>query len=218
MHEIGHVVPQGHHGVHLLPQVQHRRQDQRQGDAAVLHPGQGGQHDQHEHDAAGSQQRSAREEQALQDAGHARRQQDACQQGAAAVLLLQRRADHQKQQHVAQEMVEIRVAQHMAEQPHIEQRIRQGGAVHAEGVEGGPPAGEPVQQQDTQGQQEKGQDHRRIVLQLFHGALLPAGRGGVVFPILPQILRRRNLKWPGRGKEVSLGRKRCYNQRLTTIS
>ena len=115
-------------------------------------------------------------------------------------------------------MVEIRVAQHMAEQPHIEQRICQGGAVDTEGVEGGPPAGEPVQQQDTQGQQEKGQDHRRIVLQLFHGALLPAGRGGVVFPILPQILRRRNLKWPRRGKEVSLGWKLCYNQSLTTIS
>ena len=78
-------------------------------------------------------------------------------------------------------MVEIRVAQHMAEQPHIEQRICQGGAVDTEGVQGRPSSGDPVQQQDTQGQQEKGQDHRRIVLQLFHGALLPAGRGGVVF-------------------------------------
>ncbi len=115
-------------------------------------------------------------------------------------------------------MVEIRVAQHMAEQPHIEQRICQGGAVDTEGVQGRPSSGDPVQQQDTQGQQEKGQDHRRIVLQLFHGALLPAGRGGVVFPILPQILRRRNLKWPRRGKEVSLGWKLCYNQSLTTIS
>ena len=43
-------------------------------ECAVLHARQGGQHNQHEHNAAGPQQGGAGEEHALQDAGDPRRQ------------------------------------------------------------------------------------------------------------------------------------------------
>ena len=56
------------------PRYRTAAKDQRQGDAAVLHARQGGQHNQHEHNAAGPQQGGAGEEHALQDAGDPRRQ------------------------------------------------------------------------------------------------------------------------------------------------
>ena len=66
----------------------------------------------------------------------------AAKQGTAAVFFFQRRADNQEEQHIVEEMFPTGMAQHMAEEPDIEKRIRQGGAVHAEQMGGGPPAGE----------------------------------------------------------------------------
>ena len=91
----------------------------------------------------------------MQHPGDGRCHQDAAKQGTAAVFFFQRRADDQEEQHIVEEMFPTGMAQHMAEEPDIEKRIRQGGAVHAEQMGGSPPAGEGVQHQH--GQQEKKQ-------------------------------------------------------------
>ena len=72
-------------------------------------------------------------------------------------------------------MVPIGVAQYMAYQPDIEQRVLHGGAVYAEQMAGGPSIGPAVQQQYKDAQQREGQDDRGVILQpqgegvAFHG-------------------------------------------------
>ena len=172
MHEIGHAVPDEQHGIDLLAQVQHAHQDQRQGDLPLLHARKGREHDEHEHDAAGPQQGAFGKEDKLQKAGRQRRQDDGLQQHPAAVLFLNGRAHHQQKQHVAEEVFPSRMAQHMAHQPHIGQRAGQRRAVYGKQRRRGDAAGETVQHQRRQGEEEKAQDHRGVVLQFFHGSHL----------------------------------------------
>ena len=70
------------------------------------------------------------------------------------------------QQHVVQEVLPPGVAQHMAEQPDVEQRVLERRAVDAEQVHGGPAAGPVVEEQHQKRQQKKGEDHRGVILQL----------------------------------------------------
>ena len=106
------------------------------------------------------------EQQALQDPRDQGGEQDALQQGDAAVFLFHRRADDQQQKHIVQEMIPVGVAQHMAEEPEIEQRVFQGAAVDAEQVPRGPAAGPLPQKKGQEREQKEGEDHRGIVLQL----------------------------------------------------
>ena len=57
------------------------------------------------------------------------------------------------------------MAQHMAEQPDVEQRVLQRGAVDTEQVHGAPPVRPLVKEQHQQREQKKGEDHRGVVLQ-----------------------------------------------------
>ena len=98
---------------------------------------------------------TAGEEEALEQAGHGGGEDDAHQQGAAAVLLLQRRTHHQQQEHVAQEVVPARMAQHMAQQAHKEEG-GDGRAVDREEIgawstrrSGGPAPGPPGRERRT---------------------------------------------------------------------
>ena len=151
--------------VHLLAEVQRRYQQHGDRDAAGK-ARQRRQHDEHEHDARRPQQPGAGEQHALQHAGDQRREQDAAQQGLAAVFFLHGRAHHQQQQHVVQKVLPPGVAQHMAEQPDVEQRVLERRAVDAEQVHGGPAAGPVVEEQHQKRQQKKGEDHRGVVLKL----------------------------------------------------
>ena len=63
-------------------------------------------------------------------------------------------------------MIPAGMAQHMAEEPDVKQRVFQRTAIDAEQVLCGPAARPLPQEQSPQGEQKKGQDHRRIVLQL----------------------------------------------------
>ena len=151
MHEIGYIVPDKQDAVNLLAQVQGTHQKQRDGDAAVP----AGQHDKPKHNAGRAEQRSAGEQHALQDAGHQRRDEDAAEQRPAAVAFLQGRGHNQEQQHIVQEVIPVGVAQHMAEQPHIEQRVGHRAAIYAEQVGGRPAVRQPPQRQGGQRQKEK---------------------------------------------------------------
>ena len=106
------------------------------------------------------------EEHTLQNTRDERREQDTLEQGAAAVFFLHRRADDQQQEHIVQEMIPAGMAQHMAEEPDVKQWVFQRTAIDAEQVLCGPAACPLPQEQSPQGEQKKGQDHRRIVLQL----------------------------------------------------
>ncbi len=63
-------------------------------------------------------------------------------------------------------MIPAGMAQHMAEQPDIEQRVFERGAVDAEQVHGRPAVRPLAQKEHQERQQKKGEDHRGIVLQL----------------------------------------------------
>ena len=149
MHKVGDVVPHKDDIIHLLAQVEHRHQQHRDRNA-TRETGQGRQHDEHEHDARRPQQGRVGEERALQDARDEGREQDAPQQRDAAVFFLHGRADDQQQEHVVQKMVPAAVAQHMAEQPDIEQRIFQRRAVDTEQMGRCPAAGPLPQEQHPQ--------------------------------------------------------------------
>ena len=88
------------------------------------------------------------------------------EQGPRAIFFFHRRADDQQQEHIVQEMIPAGMAQHMAEEPDVKQRVFQRTAIDAEQVLCGPAACPLPQEQSPQGKQKKGQDHRRIVLQL----------------------------------------------------
>ena len=83
-----------------------------------------------------------------------------------AIFFFLRRADDQQQEHIVQEMIPAGMAQHMAEEPDVKQWVFQRTAIDAEQVLCGPAACPLPQEQSSQGEQKKGQDHRRIVLQL----------------------------------------------------
>ena len=106
------------------------------------------------------------EEHTLQNTRDERREQDALEQGAAAIFFFHRRANDQQQEHIVQEMIPAGMAQHMAEEPDVKQWVFQRTAIDAEQVLCGPAACPLPQEQSPQGEQKKGQDHRRIVLQL----------------------------------------------------
>ena len=72
------------------------------------------------------------------------------EQGQAAVLFLHRRADDEEKQHIVQEMVPAAVAQHMAEEPDVKQRVFQRGTVDAEQMGGRPAAGVLAEEQHPQ--------------------------------------------------------------------
>ncbi len=95
------------------------------------------------------------EERALQNTRDEGREQDAFEQGATAVLFLHRRADDEEKQHIVQEMVPAAVAQHMAEEPDVKQRVFQRTAIDAEQVLCGPAAGPLPQEQHPQREQKK---------------------------------------------------------------
>ena len=82
-----------------------------------------------------------------------------------AVEILENMND-EEQEHIIQEMIPAGMAQHMAEQPDIEQRVFERGAVDAEQVHGRPAVRPLAQKEHQERQQKKGEDHRRVVLQL----------------------------------------------------
>ena len=149
VHEVGHVVPHKDDVIDLLAQIERRHQQHGDGDAA-REAGQGCQHDEHEDNARRAQQRRAGEQRTLQNARDKGREQDAFEQGQAAVLFLHRRADDEEKQHIVQEMVPAAVAQHMAEEPDVKQRVFQRGTVDAEQMGGRPAAGVLAQEQHPQ--------------------------------------------------------------------
>ena len=59
-------------------------------------------------------------------------------------------ADDEEKQHIIQEMVPAAVAQHMAEEPDVKQRVFQRGTVDAEQMGGRPAAGVLAQEQHPQ--------------------------------------------------------------------
>ena len=102
----------------------------------------------------------------MQHAGDQSGEHHAAQKRLAAVLFFHWRANNEQQQHVVQKVVPAGMAQHMAEEPDVKQRVFQRTAIDAEQVLCGPAARPLPQEQSPQGEQKKGQDHRRIVLQL----------------------------------------------------
>ena len=128
MHEVRHIIVRKDDIIHLLAQIQCRHQQHGHRDAAG-EARQRCQHDEHEHDARSPQQGGMGEEHTLQNTRDERREQDALEQGTAAVFFFHRRADDQQQEHIVQEMIPAGMAQHMAEQPDIEQRVFERGAV-----------------------------------------------------------------------------------------
>ena len=58
--------------------------------------------------------------------------------------------DDEEKQHIVQEMVPAAVAQHMAEEPDVKQRVFQRGTVDAEQMGGRPAAGVLAQEQHPQ--------------------------------------------------------------------
>ena len=170
MGQLGNVVLGGD-GVHdFAAQIQDDHYDQGQRDGAVAHPRQRGEDDHHKHDAAGPQQGGGGEENKLHQPGDKGGDHDAAQQPLAAVFLFQRRSYHQKEHHVAHKVGVVRVAQHMGEHAQIGEGVGERGAIDGEQQPGGPLSGELAQSQCSQGEQEEGEYHRRIILnsQLFH--------------------------------------------------
>ena len=165
VHKVCHVIVHKDDIVHLLAEVQRRHQQHGDRDAAGK-ARQRGQHDEHEHDAGRTQQPRVGKQDALQHAGDQRGKQNALEQRDAAVFFLHGRAHHQKQQHIVEKMFPVCMAQHMAEQPDVEQRVLERRAVDAEQMHGGPAAGPVVEEQHQKRQQKKGEDHRGVVLKL----------------------------------------------------
>ena len=91
-------------------------------------------------------------ESTLQDARDEGREQDAPQQRHTAVFFLHRRADDEEKEHIVQKMIPAAVPQHMAEEPDVEQRVPEGGAIDAEQVGGGPAARPLAQEEHSQRQ------------------------------------------------------------------
>ena len=165
MHKVCHVIVHKDDIVHLLAEIQRRHQQHGDRDAAG-EARQRGEHDKHEHDAGRTQQPCVGEQDTLQHAGDQRGEQNALEQRNAAVFFLHGRAHHQQQQHIIEKMLPVCMAQHMTEQPDVTQRVPPRGAVHAEQVHGAPAVRPAVCQQHQHGQQKKGKDHRRVILEL----------------------------------------------------
>lgn len=150
VHKVCYVIVHKDDIIHLLAEVQCRHQQHGDRDSTG-EARQRGQHDEHEHDAGCTQQPRVREQDALQHTGDQRGEQNALEQRDAAVFFLHRRAHHQKQQHIIEKMLPVCMAQHMAEQPNVAQRVPPRGAVHAEQVHGAPAVRPAVCQQHQHG-------------------------------------------------------------------
>ena len=172
VHEIGHIVLEEDGRVDLAAQIDDSHQNQCEGDGARPHPGQGGEHDEHEDDAAGPQQGAIGEEEALEHSGDEGGGQDTQEEGAAAILLLQRGPHHQEEHHVVCKVLPALMAKHMAEQAD-EEGGADAGAVNREEFPGGLSLGDQAQQEDSKGQQEKGEDYGGIIMQSLHGGTTP---------------------------------------------
>ena len=172
MHEIRHAVLYKQNGEHLLPEIQDCNQNHRQRNLAAGHAGEGCKHDEHKNNTACAQQCRVREEGKLQNTGNKRGKRDAGQQDAAAVFLLHGRANDEEQQHIAEKMAGIAVAEDVAEKAYIGQRIIEGGTVYGKDRAGRPSAGDSAEDQCNQGNEEETEDHRGVVLQFFHGVHL----------------------------------------------
>ena len=131
VHKVGHVVVHKKDIIHLLTQVKRRHQQHGDRDAARKSR-QRCQHDEHKYDARSTQQCGTREQGTLQDARHQGCEHDAFQQRQTSVLFLHGRANDEEQKHIVQEMVPAGMAQHMAKQADIKQRVFQGRAINAE--------------------------------------------------------------------------------------
>ena len=79
-----------------------------------------------------------------------------------AVFLLHLGAHQQQKQHIAHIVGVAGMAQHVTQHADIGQRIIERGAVHAEKTVGGNAAGDAVQNQRSQAQCRKGEDHRGV--------------------------------------------------------
>ena len=146
MHEVCYIVVHKNDIVHLLTKVQRCNQQHGDRDAAG-EARQRRKHDEHKHDAGRAQQPRTWEQHALQHAGDQSGEHHAAQKRLAAVLFFHWRANNEQQQHVVQKVVPAGMAQHMAEQPDVEQRVLQRGAVDTEQVHGCPPVRPLVEEQ-----------------------------------------------------------------------
>ena len=164
VHKVCHVIVHKDDIIHLLAEIQRRHQQHGDRDAAG-EARQRGEHDEHEHDAGRTQQPRVGKQDTLQYTGDQRGKQNALEQRDAAVFFLHGRAHHQQQQHIIEKMLPVGMTQHMAEQPDVAQRVPPRGAVHAEKVHGAPAVRPAVCQQHQHGQQKKGKDHRRVILE-----------------------------------------------------
>ncbi len=93
------------------------------------------------------------EEKALQYARDEGREQDALQQRDTAVFSSIGGPTDQQQEHIVHKVIPAAVPQHMAEEPDIEQRVFERGAVDAEQMGGCPAAGPLPQEQHPQREQ-----------------------------------------------------------------
>ena len=146
MHEVCYIVVHKNDIVHLLTKVQRCNQQHGDRDAAG-EARQRRKHDKHEHDAGRAQQPRTWEQHALQHAGDQSGEHHAAQKRLAAVLFFHWRANNEQQQHVIQKVVPAGMAQHMAEQPDVEQRVLQRGAVDTEQMHRRPPVRPLVEEQ-----------------------------------------------------------------------
>lgn len=199
VHKVCHVIVHKDDIIHLLAEIQRRYQQHGDRDAAGK-ARQRGEHDEHEHDAGRTQQPRVGEQDALQHTGDQRGEQNALEQRDAAVFFLHGRAHHQQQQHIIEKMLPVCMAQHMTEQPDVAQRVPPRGAVHAEQVHGAPAVRPAVCQQHQHGQQKKGKDHRRIILEfqfqlaLFRKQSFPSQYCGR-YPLV--CAQYAPMLWPG---------------------
>ena len=119
MDEIGDIVSDKEDGVHLLPKIHERHQDQRNGNLSRFRAGERRQHDEHEHDPADSQKERMGKENELQEPGDQRGGGDTDGDRPASIQFLQRRSHYQEQQHVAEKVGHTGVSEDMPEKAFV---------------------------------------------------------------------------------------------------
>jgi hypothetical protein len=151
MGEAGDIVPDKNPEIELPPQVEDGHQQERQRHLAPGAAGGSGEDDEHEDHAAGAHQGRAPGQKDMEDAAHQRGNGNHQQESPLAVVLFNQGAQHQQQAHVGEIVAEIRMPQHVQEEPGIEKNLAHRRAVDGKEGAGAAPAGQKGQDQDQEG-------------------------------------------------------------------
>ena len=162
MRQVGDIVPDRDTIPDLLAQVDQRHQDRGQRDLPFPELRKGGQQDEGEYHAAGPQEPGTGKQHIVNQGGDHRGHGDHKQQFLCPVFFLKRRPQQQDISHVAHQVREARVPQHMGEQADIGHRIGKGGGVGGKDHGYAFPAGQLVKDRDQGAQERKRQHQRRI--------------------------------------------------------